>query len=373
VNGAVRRIAAGAVLLVAALFPMSAHAASSSFTIGEGSVVQVWAGNKSEVTIRAWNRPEVELATDDETVQVQRRPIVFGTAQNPLSVGIPLRTVKARDPDTGLLTDTTFAPEDFPYSADFHAGTHDTVRIVTGPNAHVTVMIPATVAILDARLRGTGTLTIDGYHGSTLFATSTGGRMTLTNIESAAFLQPLYGRLFVADSSFDRLRVRASTAALVFERDGTRQIEATTITGPILWDDGTFDAGLARFESTFGSIAIGVAGGAQVEARSGDGRVTWLWDKRTPIDARGDNEASATIDGGGPLVNAVTAHGDVFLFDGSLGMRRFVPPEWRRMSSLLREPDAAPLPAPAELAPMRDVRAPGEYHRFRELRRARQF
>ena len=369
VNGAVRRIAAGAVLLVAALLPMSAHAASSSFTIGDQSVVQVWAGNKSDVTIRAWNRPTIQFDTDDESVQVLRRPIVFGTPQNPLSVGIPLRTVKARDPSTGLMSDATFAPEEFPYPADFHAGSHDTVRIVTGPASHVTVMLPSTVAILDARLRGGGALTIDGYHGSTLFATSSGGRMSLTNVSSASFLQPIYGRLTVADSSFDRLRVRASSAALVFDHDSVRQIEASTISGPIVWDNGSFDSGLARFESTYGPIALGVANGAQVDARSGDGHVAWLWDKRTAIDARSDNEASAMVGGGGPLVSAVTAHGNVYLYDGSLSTRRFFPPDWQQFARLLHPPETLPSPpAAGYVAPMREVRKATPFQRFRALR-----
>ncbi len=328
---------------------MPVLAASSSFTLGDQSVVQVWAGNKSDVTIKAWNRPTIQLDTDDEAVQVLRRPIVFGTPQQPLSVGIPLRTVKARDPVTAQTTDVTFAPEDFPYAADFHGGAHDTLRIVTAAESHVTVMVPASVAILDARLRGGGTLTIDGYHGSTLFVTSSGGRMDLTNVASGAtFLQPIYGRLSVADSSFDRLRVRAAGAALVFDHDSARQIEATTVNGTIVWDDGTFAGGLARFESTYGTIAVGVAGGAQVEARSGDGHVAWLWDKRTPLDARGDNEAGATVNGGGPLVSAVTAHGNVYLYDGSLTTRHFIPLEWRRISNLLRPPDVA-FPAPASM------------------------
>jgi hypothetical protein len=233
-------------------------------------------------------------------------------------------------------------------------------------------MVPASVSILDVRLRGGGTMTIDGYHGSTLFATSSGGRMDLTNVASGAtFLQPIYGRLSVADSSFDRLRVRAASAALVFDHDSARQIEATTINGTIVWDDGTFAGGLARFESTYGAIAVGVAGGAQVEARSGDGHVAWLWDKRTPLDARGDNEAGATVNGGGPLVSAVTAHGNVYLYDGSLTTRHFIPAEWRRISTLLGPLDASPAAAGMLTPSRREVRrAAALRRRWRERRRA---
>jgi hypothetical protein len=333
-----RRIAAGAVLLVAMCLPAPSRAATSSFTIGEQSVVSVWAGRGSEITIHAWSRPTIQFDTDDESVQVQRRPIEFGSVQNPLSVGIPLQNIKVRDP-SGAITDSSFPPEDFPYAPEFHAGMHDTVRIVTGEASHVTVMVPATVAILDARLRGSGQLTIDGYHGSTLFASDFGGRMQLTNVETSAFLQPMHGRLQVDESSFDRLRVRSNSAALVFARDRVRQIEVTNVAGPTMWDDGTFDAGLARFESTYGSIAIGAASGALVQARSSDGHVYGLWDRRTPLEARGDNEASATIAGGGPVVNAVSAHGNIFLYDGSLGTRRMIPPDWRRINTMLHPPE----------------------------------
>ncbi len=355
VNGAARRVAAGAVLLVAFLIPTPSRAASSSFTIGDQSVVQVWAGKGSEVTIRAWNRPTLQFDTDDESVQVLRRPLAFGTAQNPLSVPIPVQNIKVRDPATGTVSDATFPPEDFPYAADFRAGTHDAIRIVTGDSSHITVMVPASVAILDARIRGTGTMWIDGYHGSTLFATDFGGRMTLSNIATAAFLQPLHGRLLVTESAFDRLRVRGNTTGLVFVHDSARQIEATTISGPIVWDNGVFANGLARFESTYGAIAIGAAGGAQIEARSGDGHVSWLWDRRTSLEARGDNEASATIAGGGPVINAITAHGNIFLYDGSLATRRLIPPEWRRLNRTLRPPDPNPPPA-GDASPMREIR-----------------
>jgi hypothetical protein len=343
VNGAMRRIAAGAVLLVAFFLPAPSRAATSSFTVGDQSVVSVWAGKGSEITIRAWSRPTIQFDTDDEAVQVTRRPAQFGTVQNPLSVAIPLQNIRVRDP-SGQITEASFPPEDFPYAPEFHAGEHDTVRIVTGENSHVTVMVPPTVAILDARLRGSGGLTIDGYHGGTLFAGDYGGRMTLSNVTTSAFVQPMHGRLQVDESSFDRLRVRSNSTALVFEHDRARQIEVTDVSGTTVWDNGTFDNGLARFESTYGPIAIGAADGAIVQARTMDGHVFGLWDRRTPLEERGDNDVSATIDGGGPVVNAVSSHGNIFLYDGALATRRALPPDWRRIIMTLHPP---PPPDPA--------------------------
>jgi hypothetical protein len=357
VRDALRRVVAGLALLVGFLHPAVANAASSTFTLGDQSVLQVIAGAGSAVTVKAWDRPNVQFDTDDESVQVNRRPITFGTPQTPLSVSIPLANIAVRDPATGAITRGTLPPEEFPYASDFRAGVHDALRIVTGADTHVTVMVPATTAILQTRIRGSGNLSIDDYHGGTLFVGLQGGRALLTNVMSAAFIQMMNGRLEVADSSFDRLRARGNNASFVFEHNRVRQIEVSTASGPIVYDNGTFDPGLARFESTNGSIAIGVASGAQIAARSSDGHVYSMWDRRTPIDQRSDGEASATVAGGGPVVNAVTAHGNVYLYDGSLATRQTIPPEWRPIQQAL-----------AQQPGQRRPHIPDAFQRFRALR-----
>jgi hypothetical protein len=361
VRDALWRAAAGFVLFLGLFHPAAANAASSSFAIGDQAVVRVIAGARSEITIKAWDRPNVQFDTDDESVQVTRRPLTFGTPQNPLSVSIPLQNIAVRDPATGTVTRGTLPPEDFPFASDFRAGVHDSVLISTAPDSHVSVMVPAQTAILDARIRGgTGVISVDDYHGGTLFVTSGGGRTFITNVMTAAFIQMMNGRLEVVDSSFDRLRARGNNATFDFEHNRARQIEVSTVSGPIVYDNGTFDPGLARFESTNGSIAIGVTAGAQIAARSGDGHVYSMWDRRTPIDQRGDGDASATIDGGGPVVNAVTAHGNVYLYDGTLATRQTIPPEWRpiRQAMLQRQPQLRPQPQ----------QAPSAFQRFRALR-----
>ena len=361
---ALRRAAVVLVVLVSFLVPGPASAATSSFAIGDQAVVQVYAGNLSTVSVRSWDRPTIQIDTDDEAVQVIRRPLVFGTSRNPLTVQIPIATVATRDPNTGAMTSATLPPEDFPYASDFRAGSHDNVRIVTAARSHVTVMVPASTAILDARIRGAGILTIDDYHGGTLFASNGGGRTELTGITSSAFVQMMNGRLEIRDSSFDRLRARGNTAAFTFERTRARQIEVTTISGPIIYDDGTFDPGLARFESTSGAIAIGAAAGAQIQARSTEGRVMNMWERRTPTNQRGDGEASATVAGGGPVVNAVTGRGNVFLYDGSLGTRHALPQEWRTIKQTIR--GRAPGAPNQNQNPNQN--RPSAFDRFRSLR-----
>ena len=353
VRDALRRAAAGLALLLGFLCPAPANAASGSFTIGGQSVVQVWAGARSTITIKAWDRPNVQFDTGDESVSVIRRPLTFGTPQSPMSVSIPLANIRVRDPSGGT-SPGTLPPEDFPYASDFRTGVHDSIRIVAHARARVTVMVPASVAILDVRMRGgAGIITVDGYHGGTLFAGSNGGQMLLSNVTSATFIQMMNGRLDVSDSSFDRLRARGNTASMVFEHDRARQIEISTVSGPIVYDNGTFDPGLARFESTSGSIAIGVDGGAQLTARSSEGHVYSMWERRTPIAQRTEGEANATVAGGGPVVNAVTGRGNVYLYDGALDTRHTIPPEWQPIREALQR---------------RRPRAPDAFQRFRALR-----
>ncbi len=353
VRDALRCAAASIVLSLGFLHPAVASAASDSFALGDQAVVQVWAGERSAITIKAWDHPNVQFDTDDEGVTVIRRQLAFGTPRNPLSVPIPLTNIRVRD-SSGGTSPGTLPPEDFPYASDFRAGIHDSLRLVTRDRSRITVMVPASVAILDTRIHGgAGILTINYYHGGTLFVGSNGGRTILTNVTSAAFIQMINGRLDVHDSSFDRLRARGNNVSMVFEHNRARQIEVTTVSGPIVYDNGTFDPGLARFESASGSIAIGVHGGARLAARASDGRVYSMWDKRTPLVQRSEGEASATVAGGGPLVNAVTGHGNVYLYDGALDTRRAISPEWRPIREAL-EP--------------RRGREPDAFKRFRELR-----
>ena len=335
-GGAVRRWIAGcAFLLVVLARAAAARAVPSVLDVHDQAVVQVWARGASEVTVRTWDRPAVQVESDDEQIRINRRTVAFGTPHDPLSATIPVTTIQIRDAQ-GNPTTATLPPEDFPYAPDMRAGNHDVVIIAAGEGSSTTVTIPAATAILDARIFGVGRLTIDNYHGGTLFVMSGGGQTTLENVQSATFVQALNGRFMAVDSTFDRLRARGNTAAMIFERCHAKQIEVTTRAGPIVYDNGYFDGGLARFESTSGPIAVGLAGPAQVTARSQEGRVFGLWDRRTPFEQRSENDLTAVVAGGGPLVTAVTARANVFLYDGSLLTRREVPPAWRAIHAAFR-------------------------------------
>ncbi len=341
-GGAARSFAAGAAFLAfAVLSTASAFAATSTIEVGDQAVVRVFGRNGSDVSVRTWERSAVQIETDDEQIQVNRRSEAFGTTQNPMSAAIPVQTIRVRDA-AGNPTTATLPPEDFPFAAEMRAGNHDVVQILAGESSRTTVTIPAGTSLVDARIIGTGNLTISNYHGGTLFLRQNAGKAQLENVAAATFAQVLNGRLVVLDSSFDRLRARGNTAAMLFERCRAKQIEVTTHGGAIVYDNGTFDPGLARFDSANGLIAIGVAGNATVTGRTQTGHVLAMFDQRPRLDQRSEGEATATVGSGGATVNAVTSRGNVFLYDGALASRRAVPPEWRALhNALVRQTAAA--------------------------------
>jgi hypothetical protein len=163
------------------------------------------------------------------------------------------------------------------------------------------------------------------------------GHIRITGTTTTAFAQMSNGRLSLADSSFDRIRVRSNGAQIVFEGCRSKQIEASSVSGSIVYDGGSFDPGLARFDSISGSIALGVAAPALLAGRSQDGHVYTSFDRRTPVDQAPDGTATATFNGGGPLVNAISGRGNVYLYEGSLTTRPVLPPEWRPLRAMFRE------------------------------------
>ena len=323
----------GALLFAGFMTAAPSAAATSSLDVADQPVVIVQVkGKGNDVTIRTWDRPTVQIESGDEVPAVERRTVVFGTPAVPLAVPIPQMPWVQRDASGQITGSGMMPPEDFPYAA-FRPGPHDTVRVTAEAGAHLVVTVPATTGILQVRVGG-GQTSIDGYRGSNLFVVQNQGRVQLTNSSTTAFAQMGYGVLYAADDTFDRIRVRASAAHIVFEHCRSKQIETSTVSGSIVYDGGTFDPGLARFESGSGNVALGVASAAQLTGRSQDGHVYTQFDRRVPVEQRGDGEASATLGGGGPLVNGISGHGNVYLYEGTLAGRRASSPEWRAVHQL---------------------------------------
>jgi len=321
-------------LLVGVCGSAPAAAAVSGYDVPDGVVVQIVArGRANEVTVRSWDRPTVQVETDGAPPIVERRPLMYG-----LSAGSGTRPGQFRPlaqiiPPAAWTTadggdDSAMQTEEFPFS-NMRAGSHQGVRITAEAGAHITVTVPASTAILAIQVGG-GLTEIDGYRGANLLVYQGQGRLHIDGTTTTAFAQIATGLLLAKDDTFERVRVRTDTARVTFERCRARQIEASTVTGALTYDGGSFEPGLARFESGRGTIALGVVGGAQLNAHAAGGHVyTGFADRSAMTESRPDGSSLARLGGGGPLVNAISANGDVFLYDGSLRDRRDLPEEWR--------------------------------------------
>ncbi|HEX3464696.1 MAG TPA: hypothetical protein VHS78_11665 [Candidatus Elarobacter sp.] len=346
---------AGLVVLIlcvaAVLGPV--RAGSSALDVGDQVVVNLMVrGRGNEITVRTWDRPSVQVEYADDTAPVvDRRTAGFGNGRIPFVQQIPPQLYALRDRD-GLPNPGALAPEEFPY-AGIRGGPHDVVRIEAPENSRLVVTVPASTAVLAVRAGGSQTV-IDGYRGANLLVIQNQGRVQLTNATTTAFVQLNNGVVYAADSTFERVRVRGVTAHDVFERCRSKQIEATSVMGSIVYDGGSFDPGLARFESMTGNIALGVTSAAQLNGRSADGHVYTMFDRRAGanIEQHGDGEAIATVGGGGPLVSAMSVRGNVYFYDGSLLSRRSVAPEWRTVHQLFNaHRRAAVVPSPRPRRP----------------------
>jgi hypothetical protein len=341
---ALRWIAAGLGALVLCLEAGSlpAAAGSTSLDVGDQAVVNVVArGKGNDVTVRVWDRPSVQVDyADDAQPVIDRRSLPFGTLRYPLAAQIPPQVYTLRSGDG--IGAGAMPPEEFPF-AGFRPGPHDVVRIEAPEGSHLVVTIPAGTGILRLGIGG-GQTNVEGYRGANLFVVQGSGRVQVTGATTTAFVQMHSGAFYAADSTFDRVRMRGILAAAVFERCRSKQIEATSVTGSIFYDGGSFDPGLARFESQTGNIALGVTSGAQLSGRSSEGHVYTLFDRRgaANVDQRGDGEAVATVFSGGALVNAISGRGNVYFYDGSLLSRRATTGEWRQLHQLFAAQRRAP-------------------------------
>jgi hypothetical protein len=333
----------GSILLCLLATVAAARADVSTFDAADMPIVRVNV-QQGNVTIRTWDRPAVQIDADPSLQIVQR-----STEQSGAPYAVPIPYI-AQD-------DAELPAENF--VATIPAGSHEAIIVRDVPGSHtvgdtpVTVTIPNNSAFVFART-GNGTLDVQGYRGGTFVGFVGRGRMELGGMGGTVFAQTARGPLTVTDSSFDRFRGRSLFGNVTFERCDVRQIETTTVYGSIVYDRGTFAPGLARFESQRGDVAVGSDGPAQLGGHAaGEGRVYTSFQHNARIDGR-DGDASAIVDGGGPVVTAMTQSGNVFFYDGSLRSRQQqLAPQWQAPIGALQRPEMAvrreaPLPgAPA--------------------------
>jgi hypothetical protein len=321
--------------------PLPAFADVTDVDVVNAPIVRV-SVRHGNVTIRTWERSTVEV-DGDPTLAIERRST--DQAGGERSILIPQAEAKTAHHSATL-------PAESFVSAWIPPGERDLVSVHTISDddvGAVTVTIPSDSVFVFAHAFE-GALVVHDYRGGTFVGFAGRGRLALSGVGGTVFAQTGLGPLIVNDSRFDRLRARSLLGNVTFQRCNVREIEATAVDGSIVYDAGTFRAGLARFESKSGDVAVGAANAADLGGRAtGGGHVYTNFGDDTPVDAR-DGETDAVIKGGGPVVTATSETGNVFLYEGSLHEHPQMPPEWRAPGLTLARPGARPKPRPERAA-----------------------
>jgi hypothetical protein len=316
-----RTLTLGAAALCAAILSSApAHAQSIDQTVATGPapVIRIQA-RSADVTIRTWNRPTVEVTS---TAPV--RAMHFGPQA--VQRAFPGGDVAVFETQVQTVDGTVRLPqEDFP--VDGIAGSpHDGVAIFGGDsNAAITVTAPASSALVLAFV-ARGSIHVSGYHGAMVTQIHNGG-IDIAGSSGQAYVEAARGSITVTNSGFDRIRARTAIGNVFFSGCTVRQIEVNAIRGHITYDNGSFSPGLARFETLQGNIALGIAsGGVQIGAHSSSGRIVSEFNRTSAQ----QQDAQATVNGGGPVVTANAANGTVYLYSGSF---RSKPANRRRLAA----------------------------------------
>jgi hypothetical protein len=290
--------------------------------------------NRGRVTIQTWDRPQV-LISSENPAYVRHLP------PSDVDPGIPKQVQIASDQiqtDHGPVT----LPEESFVIPELPGAQHDAV--IAQGNGNMTITVPRNTAMVMAHIRA-GHLTLNDYHG-VFVAHARAAGISLNNVGGTGFVESLRGRVVATNSSFDRLRVRTATGSMLFQGCTSHQIQATSTYGSIVYDNGSFQPGLARFESEHGDVALGVRGSAQIGAYSGSGHVVSSFDDEAQV--RGDPMTKqATVGGGGPVVTATSKNGSVYMYSGSMDDHPHVRQEFSGSTLLPVRPASAPPRPPA--------------------------
>ncbi len=308
-NGIVRaglgRGAAGALFAMVCCLAFAAPArADEQFDVGPSPVLNVNV-NRGKVSIQTWDRPQVVISSENPT-DVRHLPPSQVDPSIPKQMPMAWHRVQTEHGVVTLPAESFVLPE--------LPGTQHDAIVIHG-NGAMTITIPRGTAMVMAHLRA-GQLSIDNYHG--VFVTHVRvAEITLNNVSGTGFVESLRGRIVANNSSFDRLRARTATGDMLFQDCTAQQIQVTSSYGSIVYDNGNFQPGLARFESEHGNVALGIRGNAQIGAHSGSGHVVSNFSDDTQV--RGDAATKqATVGTGGPVVTATSQNGSVYLYSGSM-------------------------------------------------------
>lgn len=344
---------AGALGLLVFALDGPAAADPSIYGVGNSAVVNINIDG-GNLLVKTWDRQAVQTETAG---QVQAQQVGAQTVAQHLPREFPVLAASVDTPAHGTVT----LPEETFVLSSVSGAPHDAVVIKTQGDTVVT--IPQSAALVVAR--GRGAVTLDGYKSGTFFVRLQNGFVHLQNMGGEGFVQVMRGSIYANDSSFGRLRTRVAQGGMLFERCHARQIQATALTGSIVYDNGSFEPGLARFESEFGHVALGVDGNAEIGAHSNSGHIFTNFDRRANVDMH-PNDANARLGGGGATVTA-SAGGAVLIYDGTMQSRNAanLSPVWRGVREAFNRISGRAVPPqellhrPLETQPGAVPRAPG--------------
>jgi len=329
----------GAVLLVfmcalGSAAPLTAHAQTPVvLPAGDAPVVRVIM-RSGTLTIRTWNRTDVQVSSLQPVNARNFKPEAVARA---LTGSIPIFATSIFDPAGPI----TLPQEEFALTP-LAAGPHEGISIQAA-DADVTLTLPAGTAFVLANVQR-GRIDVQDYHGTfTLLLHN--GPMLLRNVSGTGFAQVARGQLVVTDSQFDRIRARTAAGNIVFENCNSRQIQVSSVDGTIIYDGGTFQPGLAHFETEYGSVAIGIGRDAQVGAHSSVGRIYSI------VGGSGvrSGQTDAQVGNGHAVVTASSTHGAIFLYNGTLRSQPRLPAEWRPLAGFAQRRGAARPPGPGRI------------------------
>ena len=335
---------------ICVVFVLPARAGAMLLNAGPAPVV-VADMRSGSITIRSWDRPQIQVESDGQ-VSWQQIPPAEVERRIPAQIPLAAQTLPTPRGPISLPPERFVAP---PLPHGPHSG------VVIHGYGKTTIMIPRNTAMVIARI-GHGFVAINGYQNGFFVAMVQTGRVRLTRVSGTGAVQVLSGPIVAVNSNFTRLRARTARGNLIFEGCNAMQIEASSVLGSIAYDNGSFQPGLAHFQSEHGSVALGIAsGGVQIGAHSASGHIYSDLGNGESVQ-RSPNDARAIVNGGGPVVTATSGTGAVILYHGSIRAHPRLQQHLRMFrAALLHRPPARRPPLIRRQQPMR--RPPASHRR----------
>jgi hypothetical protein len=331
----------------------AARADESSYAVGPSPIVRVLL-TTGKLTIQTGDGPQVSVASAG-VVGVQHLGPNDPGAVLPPDIVIPAENLKIAQGTIAMVRENFVLPA-------LPGGPHDVI-VVRG-QGDTTIFVPRGTAMVFAHLRA-GHITIQNYNG-VFVAFSRAGAISLNHVSGTGFVQSMRGTVTADNSSFTRLRARTAIGDMLFRGCTSNQIEASSTYGSIVYDNGQFAPGLARFESQYGNVGLGVqnqSNGVQIGAHSGSGRIVSNFADGTQVSGSA-SDTEARVRGGGPVVTTSSQNGSVYLYNGAMSAHPSVQQniDTAAGGSMSAPPSGYPgsaVPAGARMAPAR--MAPGRY------------